>query len=50
MERCRKKIELLMTGRDAPQELIDLADYVTEFVQVKHPYYCGVRARRGIEY
>ena len=50
MERCRKKIELLMTGRDAPQELIDLADYVTEFVQVKHPYYSGVRARKGIEY
>ena len=50
MGRCRKKIELLMTGRDAPQELIDLADYVTEFVQVKHPYYCGARARRGIEY
>ena len=50
MERCRKKIELLMTGRDAPQELIDLADYVTEFVQLKHPYYCGVRVRKGIEY
>jgi cob(I)alamin adenosyltransferase len=50
MERCRNKAELIMTGIDAPDEFINLADYVTEFVQIKHPYYSGARARKGIEY
>ena len=45
-----KKVELVMTGREAFPELIDVADYVTEFVQKKHPYYFGARARKGIEY
>jgi len=50
MERCRNKAELIMTGIDAPEEFINLADYVTEFVQIKHPYYSGALARKGIEY
>jgi cob(I)alamin adenosyltransferase len=50
IEKCRQKVELVMTGINAPTELIKLADYVTEFVQVKHPYYRGARARKGIEY
>jgi cob(I)alamin adenosyltransferase len=50
IERCRKRVELVLTGRDAPPEVFDLADYVTQFVQVKHPYYCGSKARKGIEY
>ena len=50
MERCRNKAELIMTGIDAPEEFINVADYVTEFVQIKHPYYSGARARKGIEY
>lgn len=50
MDLCRNKTELIMTGRNAPPEVIHRADYVTEFVQVKHPYYEGQRARRGIEY
>jgi len=48
--RCKEKIELVMTGANAPQSLIELADYATEYRQVKHPYYKGARARRGIEY
>jgi len=47
---CKGKIELVMTGRDAFPELIEAADYITEFVQKKHPYYTGVRARKGIEF
>jgi ATP:corrinoid adenosyltransferase len=47
---CRGRVELVVTGRNAPTGIIELADYVTEFVQIKHPYYCGVRPRRGIEY
>jgi len=50
MKRCKKKVELIMTGRDAPREFIELADYVVELIEVKHPYYRGARARRGIEY
>ena len=47
---CKNKIELVMTGINAPAEIIDMADYVTELVQVKHAYYDGARARKGIEY
>ena len=50
MARCRDKVELVMTGIDAPEEFVNRADYVTEFVQIKHPYYRGARARKGIEY
>lgn len=42
--------ELVMTGRNAQQELIDRADLVTEMVSVKHPFDKGIQARRGIEY
>jgi len=45
-----EKVELVFTGRDAPQELIDLADYVSEIVKIKHPYDRGVKIRKGIEY
>lgn len=50
MDSCKERVELVMTGRNAPAEVIYGADYVTEFVQIKHPYYEGQRARRGIEY
>lgn len=50
VRRCKGKVELIMTGRDAPPELIEQADYVTELVQKKHPYYSGAKARKGIEY
>jgi cob(I)alamin adenosyltransferase len=49
MERCRGKVELVMTGSDAPDDIIRAADYATEFIQKKHPYYEGVPARAGIE-
>ncbi len=43
-------IELVMTGRFASPELVREANYVTEFVQIKHPYYSGAKSREGIEY
>ncbi len=50
MDRCRGQVELVMTGIDADPAIRAGADYVTEFVQRKHPYYSGHIARKGIEY
>jgi cob(I)alamin adenosyltransferase len=50
IKKCKNKIELVMTGINAPAEIMKTADYVTELVQVKHAYYSGARARKGIEY
>lgn len=44
------KLHLVLTGRDAPDDLIALADLVTEMKAVKHPYDSGVQAQRGIDY
>ena len=42
-------VEVVITGRYAPQELVDLADLVTEMKEIKHYYQKGVEARVGIE-
>jgi cob(I)alamin adenosyltransferase len=42
-------VEVVLTGRRAPQALIDRADLVTEMREVKHYYQQGVKARAGIE-
>src|SRR3990167_1835407 len=44
------KVELVLTGRDAPKELMDAADYVSIVSSIKHPWQKGIVARRGIEY
>ena len=41
--------ELILTGRRAPDEIIEAADLVTEMREIKHYYSAGVQARRGIE-
>lgn len=43
-------VEIVMTGRDASDELIELADLVSEITPIKHPYEKGIAARKGIEY
>jgi cob(I)alamin adenosyltransferase len=43
-------LHLVLTGRNAPQELIDVADLVTEMRPVKHPYEQGIMAQRGVEF
>lgn len=45
-----EKLELVLTGRDVPSELIAVADYVTEMKMIKHPFTKKINARRGIEY
>jgi len=43
-------LHLIITGRDAPQELIQYADLVTEMTAIKHPFDEGVIAQAGIEF
>ena len=45
-----KDLEVVLTGRNAPVELMQSADYVTEMLKIKHPFDNGVQARKGIEY
>jgi len=50
LKRKRKMLHILATGRNAKDELIEIADLVTEMTQIKHPFRSGVKAQRGIEY
>lgn len=43
-------VELILTGRNASQSIIEKADLVTEMVERKHPYEKGINARQGIEF
>ncbi len=43
-------VNIVITGRDAPAELIEIADTVTEMREIKHAYQAGIRAKRGIDY
>ena len=45
-----KGVTVVLTGRGAPQELIDLADTVSEVQSIKHAFEAGVPAQRGIEH
>jgi len=43
-------VELILTGRYAPDEIIEVANLVTEMREIKHPFNKGYQARKGIEY
>ncbi|HZJ43211.1 MAG TPA: cob(I)yrinic acid a,c-diamide adenosyltransferase [Pyrinomonadaceae bacterium] len=43
-------LHIVVTGRDAPTELIAAADLVTEMTEIKHPFNSGIRAQQGIEF
>ncbi len=45
-----KQIDIVLTGRYCPKEIIEIADLVTELKEVKHYYKKGAKARKGIEY
>lgn len=50
LENIPSSTVVVLTGRNAPQELIDRADLVAECCEIKHPMRKGVPARKGIEY
>lgn len=45
-----ERTNVIVTGRDAPAALVDLADTVTEMVEIKHAYQEGIAAKKGIDY
>jgi cob(I)alamin adenosyltransferase len=45
-----RDLHVVVTGRNAKDELIDIADLVTDMTQVKHPFRSGVKAQAGIEF
>jgi len=45
-----RDLHVVVTGRNAPPELIEMADLVTEMTLVKHPFRAGVKAQQGIEF
>ena len=50
IQEVKETKEIILTGRDPAEELVEMADYVSEIQMVKHPYSQGVTARKGIEY
>jgi cob(I)alamin adenosyltransferase len=44
------RTNVVLTGRDAPAEIIEIADTVTEMRKIKHAYDRGITGRKGIEY
>lgn len=45
-----EKLHLVITGRNAPQQVIDLAQLVTEMTEIKHPYRQGILAQKGVDW
>lgn len=45
-----KRLSIILTGRNAHQKIIEMADLVTEMKEIKHPYKKGIKAQKGIEF
>ena len=45
-----KDVHVIVTGRNAADELIEIADLVTEMEMIKHPFRSGVKAQKGVEF
>ncbi len=50
IRRQQPHLHLVLTGRNAPAELIEIADLVTEMKEIKHPFHSGIFAQQGIEF
>ena len=45
-----ENLEVVLTGRNPSERLLSYADYVTQMQKIKHPYDCGIPARKGVEF
>ena len=45
-----EKMHIILTGRNAPEKIIDVAHLVTEMREIKHPFHSGIYAQKGIEF
>ena len=45
-----KELDLVLTGNHAKEEIIELADLVTEMKEIKHPFKSGIKAKKGIDF
>ena len=43
-------LDLVLTGRDVKEEIVELADLVTEMKEIKHPFKSGIKAKKGIDF
>ncbi|PNX47122.1 MAG: cob(I)yrinic acid a,c-diamide adenosyltransferase, partial [Thermoplasmata archaeon M8B2D] len=50
IENKPENLELVLTGRYAHPEIQRIANYVTEMLEIKHPYQQGVEARKGVDF
>ena len=44
------ELDLVLTGNHASEEVIELADLVTEMKEIKHPFKSGIKAKKGIDF
>ena len=44
------ELDLVLTGRDVKEEIVELADLVTEMKEIKHPFKSGIKAKKGIDF
>lgn len=45
-----KRLHILLTGRNAPTEFLEMADLVTEMKEIKHPFQKGIQAQKGLDF
>jgi len=50
LEKKPEQLEMVFTGRGAPEWFLEKADYVTEMKKIKHPFDLGIKARKAIEF
>ena len=50
LEQKPRGLEIIMTGHDVSERMLGIADFVTEMMNIKHPFDQGLSAREGIEY
>ena len=50
LQKKPKRINLILTGRDATEKIIEIADLVTEMKEIKHPFQKGILSKKGIDY